>query len=136
MGKHHLRSLKLACTLPAFISFLFTHTHSLAPYPGQKRYIPKAFLLLAHLFNLQDSFFPTIGCRNVVAFPPPSSQTPLVVSTGMADLEDVDRIAEALEGLDFALLQCTSAYPTRPQDARIGVVSRYLQRYPNNVIGE
>ena len=63
-------------------------------------------------------------------------QTPLVVSTGMADLEQVDRIARTLDGLDFALLQCTSAYPTRPEDARLPVVSLYLERYPSTVVGK
>jgi len=35
----------------------------------------------------------------------------------------------------FALLQCTSAYPTRAEDANLSVIESFKQSFPSAVIG-
>jgi len=56
---------------------------------------------------------------------------PVVVSTGMSTLEEVDAAVEVLRrsGADFAVLQCTSSYPTDDKDVNLAVIRAYKERY-------
>lgn len=50
---------------------------------------------------------------------------PVIVSTGMASLEDLQLIVSTLRGSgceNFVLLKCTSAYPALPEDANIKTI--------------
>lgn len=62
---------------------------------------------------------------------------PLVVSTGGADISDVDRAVELLSnaGAQFSVLQCTAGYPPKYEELNLRVISTYRERYPNTVIG-
>jgi sialic acid synthase len=62
---------------------------------------------------------------------------PLVVSTGGATIEDVDRAVEAVTGAGgtLCLLQCTAAYPAAVEDLELGVITTLRERYPELVIG-
>ena len=62
---------------------------------------------------------------------------PLVVSTGGATLEDVDRAVEAITGSGgtLCLLQCTAAYPAAVEDLNLGVITTLRERYPELVVG-
>lgn len=69
---------------------------------------------------------------------------PLIVSTAMADLQDVDRAVafvrerapEYLERRKLALLQCTAMYDTPSADAvHLAVMETYRERYPDVVVG-
>lgn len=52
-------------------------------------------------------------------------QTPLIISMGMSSLSGVRKIHDLMRvrfaRTNFALLHCTSAYPTQPEDANINV---------------
>lgn len=56
---------------------------------------------------------------------------PLVVSTGMADLETVARTCEFLDeqNAEFALLYCVSLYPTEPAQFDFGVMDEFRDRF-------
>jgi sialic acid synthase len=56
---------------------------------------------------------------------------PMIVSTGTADLDDVDRAVEAIDrvGTPFALLQCTAAYPVQDDTLNLRVIDTYRRRY-------
>jgi N-acetylneuraminate synthase/sialic acid synthase len=62
---------------------------------------------------------------------------PLIVSTGGATLEDVDRAVDAITGAggSLCLLQCTAAYPAAVEDLNLGVIATLRERYPELVIG-
>ena len=62
---------------------------------------------------------------------------PLVVSTGGADISDVDRAVELLSnaGAQFSVLQCTAGYPPKYEELNLRVISTYRERYPDTVIG-
>ena len=62
---------------------------------------------------------------------------PLVVSTGGATIEDVDRAVDAITGAGgtLCLLQCTAAYPAAVEDLNLGVIATMRERYPELVIG-
>jgi N-acetylneuraminate synthase/sialic acid synthase len=62
---------------------------------------------------------------------------PLVVSTGGATIEDVDRAVEAVTGAGgtLCLLQCTAAYPAAVEDLNLGAITTLRERYPELVVG-
>jgi len=62
---------------------------------------------------------------------------PLVVSTGGATIEDVDRAVDAVTGAGgtLCLLQCTAAYPAAVEDLNLGVITTLRDRYPELVVG-
>ena len=64
-------------------------------------------------------------------------KTPLVVSTGMSDWNQVVNIHKMLQGHEggFALLQCTSCYPTPPECLNLNVIDKYREAFPDIVIG-
>jgi sialic acid synthase len=62
---------------------------------------------------------------------------PMLLSTGGASLEDVDRAVEAVRPIneEIAVLQCTAAYPCETEDLNLQVITALRDRYPNCVIG-
>ena len=63
---------------------------------------------------------------------------PLILSSGMSDLADVERALEAADwfaGGQVALLQCTSQYPTPPGDVNILKIRTLQGAFPGLVVG-
>ena len=62
---------------------------------------------------------------------------PMLVPTGGATLEDVDRAVETILPLNpqLCLLQCTAAYPADVSELNLGVITTLRERYPELVIG-
>ncbi len=62
---------------------------------------------------------------------------PMILSTGMATLEEIDETVVALreEGASPALLNCVSEYPPNYQDLNLRVIETLRARYPHLVIG-
>ena len=62
---------------------------------------------------------------------------PMIVSTGMATVEEIDATYTALMRLDVSLvlMNCTSAYPPRLDDINLGFIPLMAQRYPGAVVG-
>ena len=62
---------------------------------------------------------------------------PMLVPTGGATLEDVDRAVETILPLNphLCLLQCTASYPADVSELSLGVITTLRERYPDLVIG-
>lgn len=62
---------------------------------------------------------------------------PVVVSTGMNGFESIDRTVSILEGagVPFALLHCTSVYPTPYRLVRLGAMCEMADRYAQAPFG-
>jgi len=61
---------------------------------------------------------------------------PMIISTGGLGIEDVDRIHDTLSGhAQFALLQCSCIYPAPDDVMNLNVISTYMERYPDVVVG-
>ncbi|XP_071493273.1 N-acetylneuraminate-9-phosphate synthase-like [Diadema antillarum] len=62
---------------------------------------------------------------------------PLVISTGMQDMETVKQIYETVKAHHdkFVLLQCTSTYPLDAKDVHLLVIQEYKERFPDVPIG-
>jgi sialic acid synthase SpsE len=62
---------------------------------------------------------------------------PVILSTGMNDLASIEPAVEILReaGVSFALLQCTSMYPTPYEKVRLGAIPALRERFPDAVVG-
>jgi N-acetylneuraminate synthase len=62
---------------------------------------------------------------------------PMIVSTGMNDIESIKKTVEILEryNIQYALLHCTNLYPTPPHLVRLGGMLELQKHFPNAVIG-
>jgi len=62
---------------------------------------------------------------------------PMLISTGGATVEDVDRAVETVLGINTQLcvMQCTASYPADYAELDLGVIQTFRARYPECVIG-
>ncbi|MGI9488686.1 MAG: N-acetylneuraminate synthase family protein [Geminicoccaceae bacterium] len=60
---------------------------------------------------------------------------PLLLSTGMSALEEIDRAVDRIKatGVPFAVLQCSSTYPTAAADVGLNVLGDFKRRYATAV---
>jgi len=62
-----------------------------------------------------------------------ATSKPLILSTGMGTLEEIDEAVVAAEegkpGVDLTLLRCVSAYPARPVEACLATMADLRERY-------
>ncbi len=62
---------------------------------------------------------------------------PMVVSTGGASMEDVEKAYEAVMAINtqLCIMQCTCGYPVAFDELNLRVIETYRQRFPDIVIG-
>jgi N-acetylneuraminate synthase/sialic acid synthase len=62
---------------------------------------------------------------------------PMLISTGGATLEDVDRAVETVLPINrqLCVMQCTAAYPADYAELDLGVIQTFRERYPEVTIG-
>jgi len=56
---------------------------------------------------------------------------PVIISSGMSSLEELDSTVAFLKArkVDFSILQCTTAYPTQPENYGLNVIQELKNRY-------
>jgi N-acetylneuraminate synthase len=54
---------------------------------------------------------------------------PLILSTGMSTLEEIDRAVEAISDVPYALLHCVSTYPSNDEDLNLNCIATLESRY-------
>ena len=92
------------------------------------------------LDDLGVDFF-KIGSPDLTNFPllehTAKKGKPIVFSTGMADMDTVIKAYDLLSKYNnnLVILQCTSSYPSEPEDAHLNVLQTYKKRFPNAIIG-
>lgn len=62
---------------------------------------------------------------------------PIILSTGMNSLENIEKSVNILRknNIDFALLHCTSMYPTPYEKIRLGALDELQAKFPDAVVG-
>jgi len=62
---------------------------------------------------------------------------PIILSTGMNDIESISKSVKIIEkaGVPYALLHCTSVYPTPYNKVRLGALNDLRKNFPNAVLG-
>ncbi len=60
-----------------------------------------------------------------------ATRKPILISSGMSDLDEVDRLVNQVKSLDIehVVFQCTSSYPTPPEKVGLNMLDFYRQRY-------
>jgi N-acetylneuraminate synthase/sialic acid synthase len=61
----------------------------------------------------------------------------MIVSTGGATMEDVQRAHDAVTAINprLALLQCTATYPTEAEDLNLRVIDALRRQFPGTIVG-
>ena len=54
---------------------------------------------------------------------------PVILSTGMSSIEEVDAAVDILKKNELYILQCTSTYPCPENELHLNVLSAYMERY-------
>lgn len=56
---------------------------------------------------------------------------PVILSSGMSSFKELDRTVEFLRKreVEFSVLQCTTAYPTKPEDYGLDIIAGLKERY-------
>jgi len=54
---------------------------------------------------------------------------PIIISTGMSTLEQIDHAVEVLGTSDLVILHCTSTYPSKPEELNLRVIDTLRARY-------
>jgi N-acetylneuraminate synthase len=60
---------------------------------------------------------------------------PIILSTGMSTLEQIDRAVELLAGSPLVILHATSTYPLPPEEANLRMIDSLAARYPGVPVG-
>jgi len=60
---------------------------------------------------------------------------PLILSTGMSTIEQIDRAIEVLGTDNLVLMHATSTYPMEPEEANLRVIETLRQRYEGVPVG-
>lgn len=63
------------------------------------------------------------------------TRRPIILSTGMSQLEEIDQAVEDIGAAPLAILHCVSNYPTADSDVRLENISMLADRFPNAVPG-
>ncbi len=58
-----------------------------------------------------------------------SYQRPIILSTGMSNLEQIDRAVEILGTDNLIIMHCTSTYPSQPAELNLRAISTLKERY-------
>ncbi|MFX1256306.1 MAG: N-acetylneuraminate synthase [Promethearchaeota archaeon] len=67
-----------------------------------------------------------------------SKKKPILLSTGMATLEEVKETIQFLESNNannIVIFQCTTNYPSNYEELNLNVINTYLKEFPNYIIG-
>ena len=56
---------------------------------------------------------------------------PVILSSGMSSYEELDKTVQFLEekNIEYSILQCTTAYPTKPEEYGLNVIQELKDRY-------
>jgi N-acetylneuraminate synthase/sialic acid synthase len=58
-----------------------------------------------------------------------SFDKPIILSTGMSTLEEIDIAVDVLRGSNLTLMHCTSSYPCKEEDVNLNIIKTLRNRY-------
>ena len=64
-----------------------------------------------------------------------STGLPIIMSTGMSTMDEIDKAYEILKNNALAILHTTSTYPCPPEELNLNMIKTLSETYPNNPIG-
>jgi N-acetylneuraminate synthase len=155
--QHHLPDEEMLCDVPMssnfdipLYDFLKLHALSLEQHIILKNYCKEiGIMYLCTPFSLKAAY--ELNEIGVSAFKIGSGEMtdiptlikiadlgkPMIISTGMCTLEEIERTYTALlpANIPLAFTNCLSEYPPRYQDINLGVITKLQRLLPNAIIG-
>ncbi len=64
-----------------------------------------------------------------------SKGKPIILSTGMSTMDQIEHAVEVLGKKDLIILHCTSTYPARPEELNLRVIRTLKRKFPDVPIG-
>lgn len=64
-----------------------------------------------------------------------SKGKPVILSTGMSSMEQIERAVRILGEKNLVLMHCVATYPTEDADVNLTMIDTLLRRFPKTVIG-
>ncbi len=58
-----------------------------------------------------------------------ASERPIILSTGMSTMEEIDRAVESLGGTELLLMHATSTYPSKDHEINLSMINTLRERY-------
>lgn len=63
------------------------------------------------------------------------SKIPVILSSGMSSWKELDKAVDILKNNLFAILQCSSEYPCKPESVGLNIINEMEKRYPKVTVG-
>ncbi len=63
------------------------------------------------------------------------TKKPVIISTGMSTLEEIDKAVKVFDEQKLSVLHCTSAYPCNSEEINLNMIRTLKEIYPNHTIG-
>lgn len=63
------------------------------------------------------------------------TKLPLMISTGMSSWQEIDEVYEYTKGVERVLFQCTTAYPSQPENIGLNNIALFQNRYKDCIVG-
>ena len=60
---------------------------------------------------------------------------PIIISSGMSDMDQIDHAVGVLGTDNLVLLHCTSTYPSKPEELNLKGIHTLIERYPGVPVG-
>ena len=124
------------------VEFSEAQYHELIDYGKQKGI--ECFLTapsLTTLYKLSDfkPKFIKIGSTNITNIPLLEAVgqigIPVILSTGLAKISEIEIALEAMRSVPTCLLHCTVQYPAKMSDLNLRAIETMRSLFPNNIIG-
>lgn len=64
-----------------------------------------------------------------------SKGKPIILSTGMSTMEQIEKAVEILGEKDLVILHCVSTYPAEHEEINLSAIYTLQEKFPNSVIG-
>ena len=64
-----------------------------------------------------------------------SKKKPIILSTGMSTIEQIDHAVEVLKGSELIILHCTSTYPSNAEELNLRCIKLLAKRHKDHLIG-
>ena len=64
-----------------------------------------------------------------------ATKQPLLISTGMSSWQEIDEVYECTKGVERVFFQCTTAYPSKPENIGLNNIALFQNRYKDCIVG-
>jgi len=109
--------------------FFFAKKHKIIFFstPFDKESVDLLAALPVPVFKVASFYIVNLGLLEYMA----TKNRPIIASTGMANTKEISQAVKIFEkhGVDYALLHCVSAYPTKEEDVNLRIMTALREKF-------